>query len=130
MDHQVPYGKIMIRDHGSQGVLMDTIMVVYHILSLTPTKRPPRPLALLSTQRSRMPGFYHSQVTFFTFIHKMSSCNQLSAQHQNCLVGQWVFWPTLVSSIYTENLLDVILLKEKRRKLQQIKHFDWIKLNS
>ena len=44
---------------------MDTIMVVYHILSLTPTKRPLRPLALLSTQRNHMPGFSGNFLHFY-----------------------------------------------------------------
>ena len=54
-------------------------MVVYHILSLTPSKRRPRPLALMSAQRSRMPEYYlHPQVTFFIFMCKLFSHNQLS----------------------------------------------------
>ena len=35
MDHQVQYGMITIKDHVSEGVMMDMHIVVYHILSKT-----------------------------------------------------------------------------------------------
>ena len=34
VDHRVQYGMVMIKDHVSQGVMMDIDIVVYHILSV------------------------------------------------------------------------------------------------